>query len=347
MVTDFATWIFLISHMKGYSDNRSLWRTIRQINHLFPNDSVTFGDAGCDRLQLPLPSPLETDSDEPEVDATDFVVNSLLLLRQMVQKVKKGEMLVLLLVEHGDVKAGKFRFLITTQPDKIDGKAFIKKRQLEASLKSCKGDVLVICNSCFSGHLVSEHWALLCSAAPEQSAYALAQSGSGYARGSAFTACMVAQVAQKHGLQVPLLRADPRTARPDLGSLPPSAPSHTFPAQLSTLKPLNMSLKKFVGRTQNIEKLVANFPNLFQTSGLKSTVSWTRILPIKFKAHEGLQGEPLPTLESQPPRLDPLLIKLATAMPNVERGLPGTRENVCRPSAAYCRASAISLSTPT
>ena len=75
MVTNFTAWIFLISHMNGYSDKRSLWRTIRQINYMFPNDFVTFGDAGCDRLQLPLLSPLETDSDKPEFTANVFVFN--------------------------------------------------------------------------------------------------------------------------------------------------------------------------------------------------------------------------------------------------------------------------------
>lgn len=335
MVTDFATWIFLITHMRGYHKERSLWRTIRQINHLFPNDSVTFGDTGCDRLQFPLPSPFKTDFDGPEIAPRAFVIDSLCLLRRMAQKVKQGEILVLLLIGHGDVKDGKFQFLIITQPDKIEGKTFITKGDLENALNSCKGDVLVVCNSCYSGHLVSDRWTLLYSAAPQQTADTLAESSSGYVKGSAFTACLAAQATQEYGLRVPLPRAELRTTGPDLGLLRPSAPSHSF--QLSALKPSNMSSKEFVSRMQNIEQLlVVNFPNIFQARGSKSTVSWTRTLPIDFTAdavervgvkaasadyvthcnpiaiNEGAQGGPsIPTPES---RLDPLLVTLATAM---------------------------------
>ena len=48
MTTDFAAWIFLISNMKGYARERAVWRTICPINHLFPDGSVSFGEAGCD-----------------------------------------------------------------------------------------------------------------------------------------------------------------------------------------------------------------------------------------------------------------------------------------------------------
>lgn len=278
----------------------------------------------------------------------------LILLQQMAGKVKQGEMLVLLLIGHGDVKNGEFQLVVLTQPDKIVAEAFISKGGLENVLESCKGDVLVICNSCYLGLLVSDHWTLLCAAAPDQLADALVQSGSGYVRGSAFTACLVAQAAHEHGLQVPLPRADLRTTdSEDLGlcPLPPSAPSHSFPAQFSTLKPLNtgMSLKEFVGHMQDIEKLhVAQSANHFQTSGLNSTVNWTRILPIEFSSEvvgqigvkvdsanfvtryneifKGSQGGPLLTLDSRTLQLDPLLIKLATAMPDIEQVLPGTRE---------------------
>ena len=82
----------------------------------------------------------------------------------MVQKVDQDEILVLLLIGHGNIKYGKFQFLIITEPDKIKGEAVITKRDLENALNSCKGNVPFICNSCYSGHLVSYHWTLLCSA---------------------------------------------------------------------------------------------------------------------------------------------------------------------------------------
>jgi hypothetical protein len=135
-------------------------------------------------------------------------------LREMMEKVKQGEKLVLLLIEHGGLSVdGQFQFLITqaTKPNMRSGEAYIMKDQLEVLLKPCQGDVLIICNSCFSGGLISEHWALLCSATPEISSDTLSQSGSGYFRGWVFTACLVAQVAREYGLLVPLPQADPRT----------------------------------------------------------------------------------------------------------------------------------------
>jgi len=205
MTTDFAAWIFLVSHMKGYTSERSTWGTIRSISHLFPDGFVTFGDAGCDRLQLPHPSPLEADFD-PAIPARLFTLDCLLSLRAMAHKVKPGEKLVLVLIGHGGFKAGEFQFLVTTQTNETTGEASITKGELEVALKPCQGDILVICNSCYSGYLASERWTLLCSASPEQSVVSLSQSNSGHFRGSAFTACVVAQAAREHGLQVPLPR---------------------------------------------------------------------------------------------------------------------------------------------
>jgi len=117
-----------------------------------------------------------------------------------------GEKLVLVLIGHGGFKAGEFQFLVTTQTNETTGEASITKGELEVALKPCQGDILVICNSCYSGYLASERWTLLCSASPEQSVVSLSQSNSGHFRGSAFTACVVAQAAREHGLQVPLPR---------------------------------------------------------------------------------------------------------------------------------------------
>ena len=257
----------------------------------------------------------------------------------MAQKVKQGEILVLLLIGHGAVCGdGDFQFLIITEPNKMQTESFITKSELEASLRLCKGDILVVCNSCYSGCLVSDRWTLLCSASPEEPSYALTQSGSGHVRGSAFTACLVAQAAEEHGLRVPLPRTVPLTGS-DLSPLY-DPPSHSFPTQLSALKPSSMTMKEFVGGMHKFEKLlVQSYPSVFQTSELKSTISWTRIIPLHFKAkvmgriqvkptpadHKaeynsmfiipGQQGGPsLPTPESQTHQLDPLLITLATAM---------------------------------
>ena len=200
MVTDFGTWLFLISNMKGYSAGRSTWRTIRPINHLFPDNFVTLGDAECDRLRLPLPSPLKTSfDDESEIEAGDFAVEYLFSLQEKAREVKKNETFVILRIGHGEDSNENFRFLITTQPHQRSGEAVITKNQLGRVLKGCQGNVLIVCNSCFSGRLASEHWTLLCSAAPGEMVDALTESGSGHVRGSAFTACLVAQAACEHG----------------------------------------------------------------------------------------------------------------------------------------------------
>lgn len=167
---------------------------------------------------------------------------------------------------------------------------------------------------------------------------ALMQSNSGYVRGSVFTACLVAQAAREHGLDMPLPRAEPRIGV-QVVPLPPSAPFHSFTfARVSPLRPSKKPLEEFVRKMQGVERhLGLDAANVFQLRGSKSIVSWISILPIDFTADvvgqisvkpdngfldwhngmfEGLQGGPLPTLLSQRPRFDPLLIKLATAMPD-------------------------------
>ena len=360
MVTDFAAWIFLIAQMKGYAKERSRWRTIRPVDHLFPDGFVTFGEAGCDRLRLPLPSTLEIDSDTTS-SAVAFHFRSLSLLSEMARTVKSGEKLALVLIGHGGVQDdGEFQLLISTK-DKIEGEAIITKELLEGALEHCQGDILIICNSCNSGLLASDRWTLLCSAPEGHPSESLMQSGSGYVRGSTFTACVVAQVAYEHGLQVPLARTDPRHgADRDVVPLPSSPPSHSFstPAALSTIdKPSNISFDKFVQRMLNVEKFFIENDacHKFQLEGAKSIrmASCTSILPINFtpevvsrihlkpdsvncrtgyKALEGprksLQGGALPTLGSQTPGFDPLLIKLVNAMPEFYTGPGRTREAI-------------------
>jgi len=87
----------------------------------------------------------------------------------MAQKVKPREKLILSLIGYGFFKAGDFHFLITTQSDNhIPGEGeevSITRDDLEAALKPCRGDILIICNAHYSRHLVSEHWVLLCPGA--------------------------------------------------------------------------------------------------------------------------------------------------------------------------------------
>jgi len=348
MATDFGAWMFLISHMNGYHHDRTVWRTIRPINDLFPGDFVVFGDAGCDRLQLPLPA-LETNVQDPDIPAHLFAAQCLLSLQKMAQKVKCHEKLLLLLIGHGTNYDNVFRLVITAGTKQITGEAFLTKDQLEAALEDCQGDILVICNSCHSGNLASERWTLLCSAGPDQASDALSESLSGRFKGSVFTACVVAQAAREHGLRVPLPQAEPRPVEGDQAPMPPSPPPHSFstPAtgQVTIPQPLNTSFEEFMGRVENMQRfLVEHSPSIFEVKGSKSTVSWNKVLPINFTAEAvgrisvkatsesadyssihnviffnsspgDLQGGPFPTPQS--PRLNTLLEKFLAAEPDI------------------------------
>ena len=338
MTTNFATWIFLVSHMRGYHTNRSTWHAIRPLCHLFPEGHVIFGEAGCDRLQLPLPS-LDIDAN-PTLSAKHFVTRSLLSLQRMVQKVKPSEKLVLLLIGHGDLVAGEFRFLVTTQTGSASSESYITKGELECALEHCQGEVLLICNSCLSGHLVSEQWTLLCAAAPDEEADLQTSSSCNF-RGSVPTACVVAQAAREHGWQLPLLQALRRpieSSESQLVPLPPSAPPHSFSAPAAA--PSTISVEEFMCRMRNMGQfLVQNH----------STASWNKIFPIEFtaaimsvnptpatfsttfneicptrSAALQLEGEVSPSLGSQSPQFNPLLVKLATYV----RQLPFTHNAV-------------------
>ena len=342
MTTDYAAWIFLISRMRGYSNHRSTLRTIRPIDYLFPGGFAAFGDAGFDSLQLPLPS-LKTDH-SPTISAKDFVSECLLGLLVMAQKVKPKEKFVLLLIGHGDLEDAKFQFLVTTHDEKITAEAFITKHELKVALEPCQGDILVICNSSYSSELVSDRWTLLCSADANQVSKALTQSASGHFRGSAFTACALAQTAREHGFHVPLPCAVGTTGGKWV-PLPPSPPCHSLStpfAKLSVMKPADVSFEELVRRMVDMGRfLVENSIGIFQVKGPNTMVSWTTIFPIDFTAEAlgqigvkvtsadfveeyntimtdtNRQGGPFPTLEPQSLQFDPLLVKLVTAIPDI------------------------------
>jgi len=214
------------------------------------------------------------------------------------------------------------------------------------ALENCQGEILVICNSCNLGGLVSDRWTLLCSAHSEQPAEALSESGSGYFRGSAFTACVVAQAAQEYGLRVPLPRAEPRSLDAQQHVwLPTSLPPHSFSTPgIATLilRPSDISLAEFLRRMINMKQfLVENRINIFQAMGSRSMVTWTNILPFKFTGEivgltslkadsadystrfnatvlrAGLQGLP-PTLVSHNPAYDPILVRLVVEISKVD-----------------------------
>ena len=362
MVSDFGAWAFLLSQMKGYSAERAMWNTIHPVTPLFPGSSVVFGDAGTDRLVLPLPFPFETVI-EPPVSASTFNTICIRSLISIAREVQAGEKLIILLIGHGSLGHGGFRLHITTEPDTMSGEDYITKADLEVALQNCRGDIQIICNSCQSGDLASDRWTLLCPATREQPAESLSQSNSGYFRGSAFTACMVAQAALEHGIRVPLPRVVPRPVDVPKGQrvpLPSSPPQHSFssPASaISIVQPPGMSFRDFLHRMVEMERyLIDSSMNVFQVVGSQSMVTWTSVLPIQFteeiverislKADSvdysasfnetavlsaGPQGGPPPILTvSRSPQFhqaSPRLVKLATAMSTIEHA-PRTHDAI-------------------
>jgi len=111
MVSDFGAWAFLLSNMRGYSAERSKWNTIRPINPSFPDGSIVFGDAGCDRLVLPFPTPFEAELD-PSISARNFRTDCSVSLQSMAQQLQPGDKLILLLIGHGSFEADGFCLLI-------------------------------------------------------------------------------------------------------------------------------------------------------------------------------------------------------------------------------------------
>jgi hypothetical protein len=342
--------------MEGYSPEHTIWNTIHPISPLFPNNFVVFGDAGCDRLSLPLPFSSCTPTDPPmTADSHEFTAKCIIELSTMAKQVKAGDRLIVLLIGHGSPGDGVFRLHITTKPNDIIAEAYITKSTLEFILKDCRGEVLLICNSCYSGLLASHLWTLLCAADSNELADALSESGSGHFRGSSFTACALAQVAQEHGLQYPLPRAVPRSGPPGQEvPLPLSPPRHSFPTSvtLTTIsRPSDISsLETFFQLMRETERfLTIGAENIFQVSGALSTVTWTSVLTFQFNAEilnriqpvpesedfqkrfndrlqssnlqgGGAGGSVLPTTMRRP--ISPLLVRLVKAIPSFEHGPP-------------------------
>jgi len=107
MITDFGTWAFLITQMKGFSPACSIWHTIRPISPLFLDVSIIFGEVGCDRLMLSLPVPFKAQID-PVISAQIFNTKCLLSLKGMALSIQPGKKIVLLLIEQGSFGDGGF-----------------------------------------------------------------------------------------------------------------------------------------------------------------------------------------------------------------------------------------------
>ncbi|KAJ6575390.1 hypothetical protein B0H19DRAFT_639766 [Mycena capillaripes] len=236
----------LVSHPK-FDGNNFRYRCIRPVLGEFPDRSFLSGETGCNRLQIPIPQSLfdsQTHMEQENLTAEDFALSTILDLATIGSRLQPGDKLVLLLVGHGERSpTGEFLFCITTKSNR-QGEAWLTKRKLELGLEQCRGEIIVICNSCYSGGLQSDRWQLLCAAGPTELSEALSASASGQVRGSAFSQCALAERSHEQGLVIPVPRSEKRpetTADGDLAPLPTSPPLHSFVASSRPIHPLASS----------------------------------------------------------------------------------------------------------
>ncbi|KAJ7706361.1 hypothetical protein B0H17DRAFT_1126031 [Mycena rosella] len=155
--------------------------------------------------------------------------------------------------------------------------------------------VVVVSNACQSDLLCSKRWTLVCAAGAKQKSYALAQSASGYVRGSMFTQCTTAQIAHDVGLQMPRPRADKRSAtRQQLGlkiddivKLPLSPPLHSLspPRTIQIQSPTDQGILQFMEAVNSRQDyLLFDAAATFQVfpSPSADALPWHHILPSPF-----------------------------------------------------------------
>ncbi|KAJ7261358.1 hypothetical protein B0H12DRAFT_349322 [Mycena haematopus] len=225
---DWLLFSTLLARQPQFDLTKSRFLRIRGIGASFPDGKFSFGDAGCDRLTLPIPAFLLEDT--AECTAQEFVETCYIELSFSASYVKPGELFIIVLAGHGEVRHGCFRLCVSTLPQR-GGEAWVTKTKLESVASRCLGEVIVISDSCHSGALKSSYWKLLCAAGPTQMSDSLTTSESGKARGSAFAFSTLAEIATSQGLSIPRPRLTPRPKEiPDeeIVPLPESPPLHSF-----------------------------------------------------------------------------------------------------------------------
>ncbi|KAJ7235851.1 hypothetical protein C8J57DRAFT_1571513 [Mycena rebaudengoi] len=302
MVADSLLFTTLLAAHPGFDGSRFRYRSIREVEAVFPRGTFLFGEAGCDRLRFRVPDCVlaEKNQQGEHLNADDFVEDVIHDLRASASQVKAGEKFVLILVEHGElerkdtnngVPVGEgaksiFRFCISVAPGR-QGEAYLTKARLEVALKTCLGDILVVCNSCFSGALNSPRWKLICAAGPDEYADALQTSSSGNVRGSVFGLCALAEVGHAQGVVIPVPRSEKRPAKTALKTMLKLPAAHSF---TSTSRPLLtpssstvLSMPAFVrGMQERQRTLIYPAGHRFRHHGFGDTESrpWRELLPM-------------------------------------------------------------------
>ncbi|KAJ7581405.1 hypothetical protein C8J56DRAFT_264136 [Mycena floridula] len=199
MVTDYVMFVALLASQPGFDRSRFQHCSIRDILCHFPDRTFIFGEAGCDRLQFPIPPCFfdHIEEQDSQLSAKEFGTLCICNITVAALQIKPGEKLILLLIGRGArTSQGEFLLCISTQSNR-KAEGYISKRELEITVAQCQGDILLICNSCHSGALQSPRWQLICVPGPHELADAL----TAYVRGPA---------GRKQSLVLPFPRAEKR-----------------------------------------------------------------------------------------------------------------------------------------
>ncbi|KAJ7228596.1 hypothetical protein GGX14DRAFT_613758 [Mycena pura] len=294
MVSDYVWWVFLIHNSPSFDEARSCFHVLRSLRAFYPDGHGIHGEAACRRLRFPL-HPSLMNPLHPPYSASEFKVAALAGLFQTAMAMKVGETLLLLLIGHGSCDHNDTFHLWVTTEFGLVGEASFTKEELEAAVYHCKARVVVISNACQSGLLRSERWTLMCAAHPEDKSDSLAQSSSGYVRGSMFTSAVTAQMAADFGVHLPRPRADKRSitkldlclTESNLVPLPPSPPPHSLlPRTMIEMKhPVKRGIRALVDAANSYQQyMLYEAATAFGVYSSPSAdgLAWHDVSPIPF-----------------------------------------------------------------
>ncbi|KAF9042544.1 hypothetical protein BDZ89DRAFT_1059760 [Hymenopellis radicata] len=203
MVVDLLLLLTLLSSQSQFDPTRFRHFGIQDLLPHFPDGKFVFSEAASDPLRWPVPACLYRQHHKDEASAYYFAAECTFVVAAAASTVKKGEKFILILIGHGALtRNNRFCLCISTTGGR-DMEAFVTKEQLEMAVKGCRGEVLVLCNSCHAWALESPRWHLLSTSGPHEYAEVLTPSVSDYVRRSAFSWCLLPAAAQEQGFSIP------------------------------------------------------------------------------------------------------------------------------------------------
>ncbi|PBK78004.1 hypothetical protein ARMSODRAFT_946857 [Armillaria solidipes] len=152
---------------------------------------IILGDPSCERLQLSYPENINVVTSI----SSDLKTNALIRIRTAA--VGEGETLIIILCGHGDIEG---KFLIGSGEGVCRQLA---KEELQASVRTCKGQVTVITTACHGGLWTSELWDLVAAAPASQESDSIVASESGQYRGGIFTSALLTEHDSQAGIAMP------------------------------------------------------------------------------------------------------------------------------------------------